>query len=81
MVSIWILRLKITPSVIRDALHALILRIPAPIVPLARLLEVTVGNVYLNVLSDMYQMTIVQATIYARSTIPKHLSTIILVKS
>lgn len=81
LVFIWIPKLKITLSVIRDASHALIHRIFAPIAHLERLLEITVGNVYLNVLSDMYQMTIVQETIYARSTIQKHLSTIILVKS
>ncbi len=81
LVFIWIPKLKIIPSVIRDASHALIHRILAPIAHLERLLEVTVGNVYLNVLSDIYQMTIVQGTIYARSTILKQLSTIIKVKS
>ena len=65
---------------IRDASHALIHRILAPIVPLEEHLEVMVGNVYLNVLSDMYQMTIVQETIYAKLMILKQLS-IILVKS
>ena len=81
LVFIWIPKLKIILSVIRDASHALIHLIPAPIAHLGPLLEVTVGNVYLNVLSDIYQMKIVQETIYARSTILKQLSTIILVKS
>lgn len=66
---------------IRDASHALIHRILAPIAHLGPLLEVTVGNVYLNVLSDMYQMKIVQGTIYAKLMILKQLSTIIKVKS
>lgn len=72
LVFIWIPKLKIIPSVTPDASHVLIHQIPVPIAPLEPLIEVMVGNVYLNVLSATYRITIVQGTIYARLMTLKH---------
>ncbi len=72
LVFIWIPKLKIIPSVTPDASHVLIHQIPVPIARLGPLIEVMVGNVFLNVLSATYRITIVQGTIYAKLMTLKH---------